>query len=468
MHDPSPTTRLLFLTLLILSLSVSAALAVDPPPQSSAPDPKLEALRQKVAEAEALYRNFDVRYTVKVEYGTPEQREQREQGLEVSLPLSQRDLLTEIHAIRQQDFLRIEEESRPLNEPDNSWFFQSLMVFNGRETLRKGISSGSRLPKPTVTYSAREGMEPSFHDFEAHLLMWKVSNDSRWPSIDAIPLSRFLAGHAAIVSFSPREMMSSDLQGLFKYHVSLSDPETLDGLECTRVDIRKTNFQETASFGKVVLWLADARNYLPLKIEFFSRDNENRPPDLIGRTTGFREIAPGLWYPARCESVAYRNRFVRPQVGPNVVSNPNEREVGHRREMTLQEVSLSPAFDRSHFELFVPPQSPRPSKYDTYEQALEDLNRSRALLKGKLAQPSTNPQEIRHLADGRRAAGSLRRTEIFEQLWDRIPKRYLTHIIVGTIITIWISILCYRYAFRRKKSESPTPSDHSPSRPVPK
>jgi len=139
-----------------------------------------------------------------------------------------------------------------------------------------------------------------------------------------------------------------------------------------------------------------------------------------------------------------------------------------RREMTLQEVSLSPAFDRSHFELFVPPQTPRQSKYSTYEETREELSRSRALLKEKLAQPPTNPHEIRHLAEGRRAAGSLRRTEIFEQLWDRIPKRYLTHIIVGTIITIWISILCYRYAFRRKKSESPTPSDHSPSRPVPK
>ncbi|MCA9098883.1 MAG: hypothetical protein KDA36_10860, partial [Planctomycetaceae bacterium] len=460
--------RLVLLILFILSLSASSLLAADSPPQSSAPDPKLEALRRKVTEAEALYRNFDVRYTVKVEYGTPEQREQLEQGLEVSPPLSQLDLLTEIHAIRQQDYLRIEEESRPLNETDNSWFFQSLMVFNGHETRRKGISSGSRIPKPTVTYSAREGMEPSFHDFEAHLLMWKVSNDSRWPSIDAIPLSRFLAGHSAIISFSPREMMSSDLQGLHKYHVFISDPETLDGLECTKLTILKTNFQETASLGKVILWLAEARNYLPLKIEFFSRDNENRPPDLMSRTTDFREVAPGVWYPSRCESVTYRNRFVRPQAGSNVLSNPDEREVGHRREMTLQEVSLSPAFDRSHFELFVPPQSPRPSRYDTYEEALEKLNRSRALLKEELAQPPTNPDEIRHLADGRRAAGSIRRSESFEQLWDLIPKRYLTHIIVGTIITIWILILCYRYAIRRKKSETPNPSDHSPSRPAPK
>lgn len=469
-NAPRRPTRRFLLGLLCLYTLVSPIFADDPPPQSPPPDPKLEALRQKVAEAEALYRNFDVRYTVEVEYGTPEQREQLEKGLKVSnLPFGS-DIRKQVHAIRQQEFFRIEEESRSEKHQDYAWRSQSLLIFNGRETLRKSIRIDNRIPESPTHFSVRKGLDPSFYLFEAHLLLWMASKDNAWSSIDAIPLSVFLGGHEAIISYYPRLNIWTDLKEQSTYHVSFSGPEILDGLECSKLTIRKTNFQETVSLGKITFWLAEARNFLPLKIEVFSLYNKEQQPDLIGRTTEFREIAPGVWYPSRCESAAYHKRDRdRSRSNSNPVSIQDEWEVWQRREMTIQEVSLSPAYDRSQFELSVPPQTPRQSGYSTYEEALETINRSRALLKEELAQPPTDPHEITHLAVGRRAAGSIRRFEFFEQLWDLIPKRYLTHIIVGTIITIWIMILCFRYALRRKRSvTSPTPSDHSPTAPVSK
>ena len=50
----------------------------------------------------------------------------------------------------------------------------------------------------------------------------------------------------------------------------------------------------------MALWLATDRNFIPIKLEHYSRNvGSSQMPYSISRSDDFRRIAPGLWYPFR-------------------------------------------------------------------------------------------------------------------------------------------------------------------------
>ncbi len=295
-----------------------------------------------------------------------------------------------------------------------------------------------------------QGPDPLLYSGSPHLLMWNLDSGS---DLRFIPLSVLFSGHDAIMNHYPRvaKDLEADLRDHSVYHSVYSGSARLDGIDCEKISIRRLPTLKAKPWSSVVLWLAKSRNYLPVQIQFFSQQSRSEE---ICRTKELREIAPGVWYPFQCE------RFT---LQTDKKSEPQKSRISNRMFLVVREVSLAPTHDPNDFELSLPQDAQISPRLLTYSETIEKLEREKietvARLKAEFSKPLTNPAEIRHRAIGDRVAGVDRRSEIVDSLWSHLPKKYLTQIVVGSIISLWILLLFWRYAIKNKVAKHQQQAD---------
>jgi hypothetical protein len=149
-----------------------------------------------------------------------------------------------------------------------------------------------------------------------------------------IPFSVYLSGHEAIRKH-PLAQWSESLT----LDVSYEGEDTLANLTCHRVFVMvRTKSGHVSS--RVEFWLAEERNYLPIKRYLFSPSKSKTIP--IGESTmsDLREIKPGIWMPFDTTVKAF-DRFA--------VRDEGRQKLRWKQQYVVERAELDPKYDRSFF-----------------------------------------------------------------------------------------------------------------------
>ena len=118
--------------------------------------------------------------------------------------------------------------------------------------------------------------------------------------------------------------------------------EMIDGLDCIKLGIYLWFVGTTIDDGQVsYIWLARERNLIPVKYTMYFPKVRRIHPTLIGYSSDFREIAPGVWFPHRYEINTYDNEYM---------TEDNKIVKGNNLLTTIVKAELDPDYPRSFFQ----------------------------------------------------------------------------------------------------------------------
>ena len=118
--------------------------------------------------------------------------------------------------------------------------------------------------------------------------------------------------------------------------------ETIDGLDCIKLGIYYWFVGTHMDEGAVTyIWLARERNLIPIKYIDYHPKVRKIHPSLIGYSSDFREIAPGVWFPHRYEINTYDNDYM---------TEDNKVVKGNNFLITIVKAELDPDYPRSFFQ----------------------------------------------------------------------------------------------------------------------
>jgi hypothetical protein len=150
----------------------------------------------------------------------------------------------------------------------------------------------------------------------------------------AVPFSVYLSGHEAI-----RAHPSGRWQPDLTMRVTYEGDERLNGLKCHKVFVDVLLKSGEPHDGRR-FWLAEDRNYLPVKELAFTYRFSKDAPVGQGVVSDLREIKPGVWFPFKAEYTAYNKLAIQQSA---------RQELQWRDRYTVERVALDPKYDREFF-----------------------------------------------------------------------------------------------------------------------
>jgi hypothetical protein len=127
--------------------------------------------------------------------------------------------------------------------------------------------------------------------------------------------------------------------------VTYDGDEEIDGLQCHRVKLSALLDSWKDGKGPTVLflWISPERNYLPVRSEFYFRDQwkPGATPGEVGHAEDFRKIAPGVWFPFRVVSECNDLEAERKE---------GKKQLRNQRVYTVEKAELDPHYDDSLFQ----------------------------------------------------------------------------------------------------------------------
>jgi RNA polymerase sigma factor (sigma-70 family) len=160
-----------------------------------------------------------------------------------------------------------------------------------------------------------------------------------------VPLSTYLAGHEAMAKHAPGRwerylVLENTYQGVEKFR----------GLTCHKVWI--TTFLKRDD-GKVKhdrweLWLAEERNYLPVRMLGYTFRFSEDVPIAEGVAEDLREIGPGVWLPFTVRITAYDGIEIQ---------RTGKQQLQWREEYKVKKAWLNPKYDDAFFRKIAPEKS---------------------------------------------------------------------------------------------------------------
>lgn len=133
--------------------------------------------------------------------------------------------------------------------------------------------------------------------------------------------------------------------------------ETIDTFDCHRVRIDVFSPNRPKPYIVAYLWLAEERNYLPVRYEFYESKRSEALPTSIGEVLEFKEISPGVWCPTRLKMLVC-NRLARSGLCENRLI------VSYRHDYKVTRVKLDPVVDPKLFEQITVPAGTNVTVYD--------------------------------------------------------------------------------------------------------
>jgi hypothetical protein len=122
--------------------------------------------------------------------------------------------------------------------------------------------------------------------------------------------------------------------------VAYEGEEKLDGLTCHKVLVRRILSQSGVWHDGEHFWLAEDRNYLPVKLVAYTYRWSKDIPHGHGVVKELRQIKPGIWFPGDVEITSY-NGFKIKQEG--------RQEFQWRQGFVIESAKLNAAYERSFF-----------------------------------------------------------------------------------------------------------------------
>ncbi len=156
------------------------------------------------------------------------------------------------------------------------------------------------------------------------------------------PLSVYLSGRDAIHAHPKYGHFTHEggsAAEFTKVEANVEGEEQLDGLRCVKIKVHRWYYSTDAPAIQY-LWLASERNYVCIK------EQMSLPKSMFGdlplhemRVDALRQIAPGVWFPARITVVDYDNEALRQK----------KLAIGTRTETVVGKVKLGPHYDLAFF-----------------------------------------------------------------------------------------------------------------------
>lgn len=327
---------------------------------------RLAEIRQRVEEAEGLYRNFEVKLRVRTEYQLPRgvgPLEHLVSKRPASWQFTVRDFRA-IHLIRQGECFRVEEivdgyrgVVKPLHQ-------EMVLGCDGKETEIRSLNLMYENDQAVeyVSYRRSEGESPACHKYFPHLTLMNLADLG-----EAVPLSVSLKGEEAFLHFYPNPHLMSHISQREEYRVEYGGLEEIRGLKCDRISIRKVSSEPMNPWSSIVVWLAEERNFLPVRLERYTKGDLEQHPNQIAETLEFREVESQKWFPSRCEYTFYRK---------NESFSEEAAYAYLRRDMNVEEVSLHPHYRSEYFNgLPVPEEVISGRRVFTYLEVLAELKK---------------------------------------------------------------------------------------------
>lgn len=157
-----------------------------------------------------------------------------------------------------------------------------------------------------------------------------------------VPLGTFLGGSESLEAY-PAEVKRASRRLIRAAYLG---PETYEGHKCQKVEVRfflKDRDEVTDTYR---LWLAEDRNYIPIRSEGYSHKWSTEKPHGIGAVTAFQEVAPGVWCPSKANVTTYDG---------SVLKSDGKQVPGWEETYELESFSLAPAYPVEFFkELSIP------------------------------------------------------------------------------------------------------------------
>ncbi len=253
--------------LLLVTVSVLGASDADPPSQKS----ELAALLARIRENEALYDHLEVRYTLEME------------GLPLPGETASRNRIR---------FLR-----------EETWAVWQSPYYYGRVKYDRQMWDGTRrISEGQYGYDG-EFCRRNFLGGAANIIDEKVPEGElrpphRWAVsslYDCPTLADYLEGGPCA--------FSKPIRGR-RLETSILGHEEIGGVDCIKLLSRYFRADGSEGNSRTVTWVAPARNYLAVRHELYMT-YADRFPVSESQVSQWREIAPGVWLPFRCEGKSY-------------------------------------------------------------------------------------------------------------------------------------------------------------------
>lgn len=427
----------------LLSIVIWGALCLGGEAEEHFPDPTagnshLEEIRQRVAQAEKLYSDFELKFRVNVRHMDSQTPPTATHTASV-IPHDQEE---HVHLIRQGIRLRISRTVINRLRGTISGQYDTLTVFNGMETRSKSEfikEQSTQIQRPQCyRYTARETTP---YQSDPHLFLWSLGSinpSSFGPALRFylnVPMSAALGDHQHFIEFHPNRALGSFLGSQYEHRVESLGQEMVDGLSCDKLAIRAVS-PKSGSWTSVLVWLAESRNMLPVRMEPMSAASLRGQRRFIGRTLEFREVRPGIWFPWHCEfTITARSDS----------SSRSERTPSARVDLNMEYIDLSPRYDADFFELDVPTETalfPPPMRYDEILRKIEaEKIERREAARQIVKELDANPEYIRHKLIGEKFLVESQKRRFPE--WTS-RKQFQWGVVIA-LTTIWILGILWKY-----------------------
>ncbi len=230
------------------------------------------------------------------------------------------------------DFSRDQESIKPAADDLKHWGMKS--GFDGGSTRCLENNGG-------LTGNVVAGLRDDRNKFLPHTIC--LSSQYRQ---QMVPLSVWLAGADAIAAVPTGKIDKAN-----EHTVALSGKETIDGLACQKLTVAFSPRGEKPPrvVGKLVMWLAEERNYLPIRTKHYSLGVSAEIPIAETEMSDLRELKPGIWLPYNCQMTL----FDKPSM-----EEDGKHVAAWTESHVVTNATLDPKYDKSFFQIAFPNGTP--------------------------------------------------------------------------------------------------------------
>jgi hypothetical protein len=233
-----------------------------------------------------------------------------------------------VRFISQRGKFHIESQTSSDSKRDN-WKRSTTRLFDGVTTRVLEVAALDR-PGNLVEIKGRKD-DPD--TVRAHMLLLRIMHYG-------FPLSTYMRGSQAVRDYP------CDVKPEIATRAESRGAAEIDGHRCQVVWITESTGQPETPYDRWVLWLAEDRNYIPIRMEAFTFRWSKDLPIGEAQITQWKEVDSGVWFPLGASHTRYDDIEIQKR---NKV--PTWRET-----YILDVVSLDPKYDASFFhELQIPP-----------------------------------------------------------------------------------------------------------------
>ncbi len=151
-----------------------------------------------------------------------------------------------------------------------------------------------------------------------------------------VPLSVYLRGHDAIAAIAGNKWLQ-----YLELVITYGGEDEFEGLKCQKVVVTTVlPGSDDPQLTTSELWLAERRNYLPIRVFLWDLKRSAEIPRVDGFVSELRELKPGIWFPVSAQVTSYE---------PFTLQSEGKQQLGLREEYFVESASLEPQYDLAYF-----------------------------------------------------------------------------------------------------------------------